>query len=343
MKLISYRWAAFIATAVLLLTSACGEVRGRRLLQKANVLYRNGEYQKAVELFNEAEKLVPNLWLLWLNKGYTCRNILVPGGSGPENDAAVKCALDSFKRLTELKPDDKRGPALYVQTLFDSDQFETLAKMYLERFQKNPGDEEALVGLIQVYSKWPDHLQDALEWQKKRAELRQDDAEIRYAIGVYIWQQLFAKGGGKEKSAFDPRQDPNARKKKPKLSPPWAATDIQGQQRVDLADEGINYLEKAVEIRPKYHEAMAYINLLYRQKSFAFFDKPDEWQIAVDKATEWLNKTNEAMGKPTPKPGEEGEADGEEEAGGKTNPAVAGEEKQGKDSKKKTRKARKKK
>jgi tetratricopeptide (TPR) repeat protein len=340
MKLLTNRSAALLAIAVLSLTTACGEVRGRRLLQKANVLYRNGEYQKAVVLFNEAEKLVPDLWLLWLNKGYTCRNILVPGGSGPENDAAVKCALESFKRLTELKPEDKRGPALYVQTLFDSDQFETLAKMYLERFQKNPGDEEALVGLVQVYSKWPDHLDDALEWQKKRAELRPDDAEVRYAIGVYIWQQLFAKGGGKEKSGFDPRQDPNARRKKPKQSPPWAPTDIQGQQRVDLADEGIKYLEKAVEIRPKYHEAMAYINLLYRQKSFAYFDKPDEWQVAVDKATEWLNKTNEAMGKPTPKPGEEGDADGEDAAAGKTDPAAAGK---GKVHQQKTRKARKKK
>jgi hypothetical protein len=42
---------------------------------------------------------------------------------------------------------------------------------------------------------------------------------------------------------------------------------------------------------------MTYLNLLYRQKSFAYLDEPDQWQRCVDQATEWRDKTIQTMGK----------------------------------------------
>ena len=47
---------------------------------------------------------------------------------------------------------------------------------------------------------------------------------------------------------------------------------------------------------------MIYSNLLYRQKSFAFFNELDKWQAAVDKANEWQAKGLAAQGT-TAKPG----------------------------------------
>ncbi|MFZ5896656.1 MAG: hypothetical protein ACOY0T_36710 [Myxococcota bacterium] len=270
-------------------TLGCSEVRGRRLIQKANQAYRDGQYKDAVALFEQAERFVPNFGLLWLNKGYTCREMLIPGAKTPENAAAARCALTAFKRFSALRPEDKRGAALYVQTLFDADEYETLAKMYEARVQKNAADEEALNGLIQVYSKWPEHTEQALAWYEKKAQVKSNDAEAQYAVGVFIWQQLFSKGGGADKSAFDPRADPDD-KKKQKTPPGNVPGDITGKERIELADRGLRFLEKAVELRPKYQEAMTYLNLLYRQKSFAYFDNPDEWQKCIDKAIEWQKR-----------------------------------------------------
>jgi tetratricopeptide (TPR) repeat protein len=283
-----------------LAAAGCSEVRGRHLLQKANQQYRSGQYAEAVATFEEAERFVPDLWLLWINKGYTCRSMMVPGAKTAATDAAVTCALAAFKRLQELAPSDPRGPALYVQTLFDAERFEDLARMYQGRFAKDRNDGEALQGLIQVYSKWPNHLDEALEWQRKKVELSPNDAEAHYSTGVFIWQQLFARGGGADRAAFDPRPDPN-KPRQVKIPPAMSRDDLVGQQRVDLADEGIHLLEKAVQLRPKYHEAMAYVNLLYRQKSYAYFGQPKEWQKCVDLSTEWRNRTLLAMGKPVPK------------------------------------------
>jgi tetratricopeptide (TPR) repeat protein len=308
------RFVSLVAVAGALATTGCSEVRGRRKLQEGNQLFRDGNYKEAVAAFEEAEHLVPDFWKLWLNKGYTCRQMIIPGAKTPESIAASKCALAAFKRMMELKPDDPRGELLYVQTLFDSDEYETLAKMYEARFQKNPRDLESVTGLIQVYSKW-NKLDDALQWYFKKAEIQQNDPEAQYSVGVFVWQQLMQKGGGPEKAQFDPRPDPNKPKEK-KVPPPFGYGDIVSQQRVDYADMGIKYLEKAIAMRPKYHEAMTYANLLWRQRSFALYDAPEEWQKSVDKAEEWRKKALEAQGKPValqpkvePAAGEEPAAD----------------------------------
>lgn len=292
------------ARSLLLLVAAalpllgCDEVMGRRKLQQANGRYREGDYQGALRLIQEAEGLVPHLPVLWLNKGYTCRQIMIPGSTTPESQDAAKCATEAFKRMQELAPHDNRGELLYQQTLFDANQFEELAKIYEERFRQNPTDLDAVNGLTQVYSRW-NRIDQALEWYMKKAELQADNAESQYAVGVFIWQQLFQRGGGPDKSAFDPRPDPNRPRQK-KIPPPFIPGDIVGQQRVDLAERGVAYLKKALELRPTYHEAMTYVNLLYRQLAMAYFDFPEDWQKAIDIATEWRNKSLAAQGKPIP-------------------------------------------
>jgi tetratricopeptide (TPR) repeat protein len=294
-------WLRFVSLVVMvgaLSATGCSEVRGRRKIQEGNKLYRDGNYKEAVAAFEKAESLVPQFWVLWLNKGYTCRQMIIPGTKTAESVAASKCALAAFKRMQELKPDDARGELLYVQTLFDSDEYGALAQMYQDRFQKNSKDLEAVTGLIQVYTKW-NKLDEALEWYFKKAEIQQNDPEAQYAVGVFVWQQLSQKGGGPDKASFDPRPDPNKPKDR-KIPPAFGYGDIVSQQRVDLADMGVKYLEKAVAMRPKYHEAMTYLGLLYRQKSFALFDAPDEWQKAVDKAEEWKRKSLETQGRPVP-------------------------------------------
>jgi len=51
-----------------------------------------------------------------------------------------------------------------------------------------------------------------------------------------------------------------------------------------------------VRLRPRYAEAMTYLALLWRQKSFAFFDDPIAWQGAVDQSDEWQRRAFAARG-----------------------------------------------
>lgn len=282
--------------------SGCGELRGRRAIREGNRLYREGHYSEAVNAYTEAEPLVPGLPHLWLNKGIACRQLIVAGAQTPENERAVTCAVEAFDRLRKLNPGDPRGEQLYLQTLFDADRFEALVAFYNQRLKQNPSDLGAVNGLVQVYSRW-NRMEEALQWYRRRAALEPNDAEAQYAVGVYLWQELFKKGGGPEKASFDPRaqatpaDDPAGKKGKRKkrgrvapakpTPPAFGLGDITGGQRAAVADLGISYLEKAIALRPKYREAMVYLNLLYRQKSYAYLEDPVKWQASIDAAERW--------------------------------------------------------
>ena len=214
------------------------------------------------------------------------------------------CALDAFERLKGVAPQDARGEQLYVQTLFDADRFETLAARYREQLKRDPSDLAAINGLIQVTTRW-NRPEEALTWYQRKAALLPDDAEAQYAVGVFVWQQLYQRGGGADKAAFDPRPDPAAapptrasrrkgRAPSPtaKTPPPFAVGDITGSQRATLADIGIKYLERALALRPQYHEAIVYLNLLHRQKAMAYFDQPERWQATIDTAEKWRRQAS---------------------------------------------------
>jgi hypothetical protein len=162
--------------------------------------------------------------------------------------------------------------------------------------------------------------------------MKPNDAEAQYAVGVYIWQQLFQRGGGPDKAAYDPRPDPNApaaaeaapikgkgkgkgkkgkRGKKAaappapvKQPPPFTMGDITGTQRIALADLAMKYLERAVALRPKYREALIYMNLVMRQKSLAYLNNPTEWQACIDAAEKWRAKAEADTPHPKAEPEE---------------------------------------
>jgi tetratricopeptide (TPR) repeat protein len=291
-----------------LLQAGCSEVRGRKKIQEANELYKRGRYRDAVTAFEAAEALVPELPTLWLNKGYTCRQLIAPGGHDPESRRAAACALAAFRRLHDLAPNDPRADQLTVQTWFDVDDFATLEKEFLERNRRAPGDYDVVHGLQEVYYKWGKWPQ-ALEWSTRATALRPNDAEAHYGVGTFIWQILAAHGGGPDMAAYDPRPRPapdadaapapkpqrRGKSEEPELLPPPAppaalAGDITGKARVDLADQAIAELEKAIALRPHHADALTYLALVWRQKSFALFAEPAAWQQAVDRANEWQKR-----------------------------------------------------
>jgi len=324
--------ALFFILTVLAVTSGCTELRGRRQIREGSRLYRSGDYAGARAAFEAAATLVPQLSQAWMGQALSCRQMMTPGATSPANDRATDCALAALAEARRRWPGDARAEALYIQTLVDADRFPALVALFEERLKKDPSDLMALNGEIQAYSR-SNHLEEALAAYQKKAALLPNDAEAQYAVGVFVWQQLFQRGGGPEIAGFDPRPDPNAppgtsqgkrkgkgkhkRKDKSKTSngamatagggadeephkppPPFAVGDITGAQRVALADLGIKYLQRALALRPQYREAMVYLNLLLRQKSLAYFTRPSLWQATIDQAEVWRARVDAAAAAP---------------------------------------------
>ena len=69
-------------------------------------------------------------------------------------------------------------------------------------------------------------------------------------------------------------------------------SDIQ-KLNAPLVEEGLKYLNTAIENRPNYDDAMSYINLTYRRKADVDCDNDAARKDDVAKANEWSQK---AMG-----------------------------------------------
>ena len=265
--------------------AGCSELRARNHARQGNQFFRDGDYAAAAREYQEAERLRPGLPVVLLNLGLACRQLIVPGAKGPEHDRAVDCALRAFERLEEVSPNDRRAGQLYAQTLFDADRFERLAAIYERQVRERPENLAAISSLIQVYSRW-NRWEQALTWTVRRAEVRRTDPQAHYAVGAFIQNLLFQKGGGNDKTTFDPRPSSDV----DKIPPVFGRNEIASEKRIRLADLGISHLEKALTLRPDYRDAMILVNLVYRQKSLAFFAEPDKWQACVDAAERWRTK-----------------------------------------------------
>ena len=56
-------------------------------------------------------------------------------------------------------------------------------------------------------------------------------------------------------------------------------------------EDGITNLQKAMQLRPDYDDAMAYLNLLYRQRAEYECDNADARKADLKTADDWVDKT----------------------------------------------------
>ena len=59
----------------------------------------------------------------------------------------------------------------------------------------------------------------------------------------------------------------------------------------DVVEEGMTMLKKALQLRPDYDDAMAYLNLMCREKADIECGDPEARAADLKKADEWVDKT----------------------------------------------------
>jgi tetratricopeptide (TPR) repeat protein len=139
------------------------------------------------------------------------------------------------------------------------------------------------------------HGEASLYFQMKRFDAAADlyrqiidndpkDAGAYYSLAVIDWMQ-----------AYEPDQKLRAEmnlKPTDDMPPGTGCNSLRSSNQANV-DDGIHNLEKALEIRPDYDDAMAYMNLLYRQKAEYECDDPEARAADVKTADEWVDRTME--------------------------------------------------
>jgi len=227
-----YRFAPLGGLLILLaITSGCSRLRARDQLNKGVAAYRNAQFQAAIMHFKEAVALDPSLLNARLYLATAYRQQYIPGGESPENLKVAHQAIDAFQEVLKMDPNNTTAIASIAQTYYDMKDFDK-----------------------------------AKENQRRWVQLEPNNPVPYYWIGVLDWAVCFPRTQAVRKDLkIEFPKDP----KDPDTLPPIpekARTQLE-EQNGPLVKEGVDVLEKAIQLKPNDFDTMAYLNLMYRQKA----------------------------------------------------------------------------
>jgi len=240
-----------------MVSGGCGKyinmLKARDQLNKGVAAFRNAQFQPAIDHFQQAVALDPKLINARLYLAMSYFQQYVPGGESDENIKMAKQAIGAFENV--LKMDSNNSTALA-----------TIALIYynLKDFDK------------------------AKEYQKKRLEIEPNNPEPYYWVGVLNWSICFPRRMQLRKDLkINLPKDPA----KPDVLPPLPekARAELAEKNNALVDEAIKSLQKAIELKPNYDDAMAYLSLMDREKADLERDKNAE-AADLKEAETWVQK-----------------------------------------------------
>lgn len=251
------------AAALLLagLTTGCKKLEARDNLNKGVQAFKGAKYGDAVEFFKKAIDLDPTYPTARLYLATAYMSQYIPGADSPENNAYAEQAANHFKIILEADP--KNTSAL-----------KSLASLAFQRTNGMPTMADKMK-----------QFDVAAEWYKKLAIADPNEKEAFYSLGVVAWSKFYpAWMEARTKLGMKPEAPGPIKDKKVKESLKSEYTEIIA--------EGIKNLEKALEIDKEYDDAMAYVNLLYRERA-DIADSEAEYNKDTEAADQWMAKALE--------------------------------------------------
>lgn len=124
---------------------------------------------------------------------------------------------------------------------------------------------------------------EAKKWNQRAIEIDPNDPENYYSIGVIDWTESYVPRTEKRnelglKNPADPIKDKKV------------CEELKAKNW-DRVDDGIQKLQKAISLRQDYDDAMAYLNLLYRERADIQCGDAAAREADLKVADEWVQKT----------------------------------------------------
>jgi len=127
---------------------------------------------------------------------------------------------------------------------------------------------------------------DARKYYQMVSGLDPNDSEAPYSLGVIDWTQCY-QPRMEARVRLDMKPDKRLNAKKP--APKKLCNELRARKWTVIED-GIDKLDRAIQLRPDYDDAMAYMNLMYRERADLECTDLSARDQDLKTADEWIDK-----------------------------------------------------
>ena len=207
-------------------------------------------------------------------------------------NARYEEAIEHFKNSVGLDP-GLLNARIYLATAYaqqyvpgaETEDNKRYAAQAIEEYKNvlrsDPANVNAVKGIAYLYLQQK-QFDQAKDYYNRAVKIDPNDPEAYYSVAFIDWTQAYkfrqeerAKLGLK---ATDPLNEKRA-------------CELIKTQNSPAVEDGIGLLNKALQLRHDYDDAMAYLNLLYRERADYECENPQLRAADIKNADDWQAKT----------------------------------------------------
>jgi tetratricopeptide (TPR) repeat protein len=246
-----------LAGCMVLATTGCDKLKSRDQQNQGVLAFKSAKYGEAIEHFKQAISLDPDSPNAQLYLATAYMQQWIPGADSPENNEMMNKAKAGFEGVLQKNPNDATALA-------------SLASLAFQSASSLPPDQKL------------QRLDEAAKWNKRLIEVDPKNKEAYYSLGVIAWSKWYPQLQLARLNLHMKPEDPGPIKDKK------VKAELQTQYGA-IIDEGMADLQKALDIDKEYDDAMAYMNLLVREKA-DLADNSDDYKKQIEIADGWVQK-----------------------------------------------------
>jgi len=217
--------------------------------------YKNGKYDDATQHFRKATDLdsSPPVAHLYLATAYSSQYL--PGVESPDHKRLAEQAIEQYQAV--LDSDAPLPPRI--------NSAKGIAYLYLNLKQ----------------------FEDAKRYYQQTWGFDPNDPEPYYSIGVVDWTLCYQpRMEARANLGLRPDEHLDARKREQKN----LCDEPRAKNRA-LIEEGMDSLNRAIQLGPDYDDAMAYLNLMFREPADLECEDPAARRDDLKQADHWVDRT----------------------------------------------------
>lgn len=207
-------------------------------------------------------------------------------------NARYEEAIEHFKTAVSLDP-SLLNARIYLATAYaqqyvpgaDTADNKRIAEQAIDVYKQvldaDASNINAVKGVAYLYLQEKQY-DDAKKYYNQAVQIDPNDPESYYSVAFIDWTQ-----------AYKFRQDQRAKlglKPSDSLKDPKVCATVQ-QHNSAMVEEGISLLDKSLKLRQDYDDAMAYMNLMYRERADYECNQPEARTADLRTADGWVDKT----------------------------------------------------